>query len=238
MKLTADDKKMESLYGQQEKESVPGLEMIEEYFSSLNLGDYDLGGCEFAEDDFKTVLKRMEDGGKDLKEVVHQYLLEIREILDEGLEEDMDPMDKSVESWADVQEKYPMDREEMHEDEEIHFIEDCFKIYEKEGFSSVFWSPFTDNEERKGQKFEVVKRCSAEDRDLCTLPMWKIKFPDGKVIDAYPEEIIPSEMRANGCRWFDDKSSSLDSRIQSASTRAGDSHASPDTPVKTPDPER
>lgn len=135
MKLTADDKKMESLYGQQEKESVPGLEMIEEYFSSLNLGDYDLGGCEFAEDDFKTVLKRMEDGGKDLKEVVHQYLLEIREILDEGLEEDMDPMDKSVESWADVQEKYPMDREEMHEDEEIHFVEDCFKIYEKEGFS-------------------------------------------------------------------------------------------------------
>ena len=31
---------------------------------------------------------------------------------------------------------------------------------------------------------------------------------------------------------------SLSDQIQSASTRASDSHASPDTPVKTPNPER
>ena len=29
--------------------------------------------------------------------------------------------------------------------------------------------------------------------------MWNIKFSDGIIIGAYPEEIIPSEMKENGC---------------------------------------
>ena len=29
--------------------------------------------------------------------------------------------------------------------------------------------------------------------------MWNIKFSDGVTIGAYPEEIIPSEMKENGC---------------------------------------
>jgi hypothetical protein len=29
--------------------------------------------------------------------------------------------------------------------------------------------------------------------------MWNIKFSDGTVIGAYPEEIIPGEMKENGC---------------------------------------
>ena len=35
--------------------------------------------------------------------------------------------------------------------------------------------------------------------DLSSLPMWNIKFSDGVTIGAYPEEIIPSEMKENGC---------------------------------------
>ena len=31
------------------------------------------------------------------------------------------------------------------------------------------------------------------------LPAWRIQFKDGTVIDAYPDEIIPSEMRDDGC---------------------------------------
>lgn len=34
---------------------------------------------------------------------------------------------------------------------------------------------------------------------LLCLPMWNIEFQDGSIIAAYPDEIIPSEMEANGC---------------------------------------
>lgn len=40
---------------------------------------------------------------------------------------------------------------------------------------------------------------SWKDSDLSSLPMWNIKFSDGTVIGAYPEEIIPREMKENGC---------------------------------------
>ena len=46
---------------------------------------------------------------------------------------------------------------------------------------------------------KVVERCSTKDSDLSSLPMWNIKFQDGTIIGAYPEEIIPSEMKNNGC---------------------------------------
>ena len=130
--------------------------------------------------------------------------------------------DLPVACWKDVQSKYPMDREEMTEEEELRFVDDCFQLYEKEGFSPVYWSPFTDREERKGQPIEVMKRCTVEDCDLCALPMWKIKFSDGEVIHAYPEEIVPSEMRANGCRLFDGKKYSVDTLIQGAKYKVQD----------------
>lgn len=102
--------------------------------------------------------------------------------------------------WKDMEKKYPQDRESMTEEMERRFVEDCFSCYEEEGFSPVFWSPFGDHKERFGECFEVVGRCSAPDEaDLCALPMWNIKFQDGTIIGAYPEEIIPSQMRENGC---------------------------------------
>lgn len=128
--------------------------------------------------------------------------------------------------WKDVQKKYPMGRDEMTEEEELRFVDDCFNLYEKEGFSPVYWSPFTDHEDRKGQEIEVFERCTVEDCDLCVLPMWKIKFRDGEVIHAYPEEIVPSEMRANGCRLFDEKKISVDTLIQDAKYKLqGPSHS-------------
>lgn len=102
-------------------------------------------------------------------------------------------------SWDEIERKYPEDRSEMSEEREKLFVNDCFECFEKEGFAKKFWSPFGDDKERIGQRFKVVGRCSMKDSDLSSLPMWNIKFSDGTVIGAYPEEIIPREMKKNGC---------------------------------------
>lgn len=102
-------------------------------------------------------------------------------------------------SWDEIERKYPEDRSEMSEEREMLFVNDCFECFEKEGFAKKFWSPFGDYKERIGQSFKVVGKCSTKDSDLSSLPMWNIKFSDGTVIGAYPEEIIPREMKENGC---------------------------------------
>lgn len=102
-------------------------------------------------------------------------------------------------SWDEIERKYPEDRSEMSEEREMLFVNDCFECFEKEGFAKKFWSPFGDDKERIGQSFKVVGRCSTKDSDLSSLPMWNIKSSDGTVIGAYPEEIIPREMKENGC---------------------------------------
>ena len=107
-------------------------------------------------------------------------------------------------AWNKLNQKYPEDRSEMSEKRELEFVHDCFECYEQEGFAEKFWSPFGDHKERFGQNFEVVGRCSENDSDLSSLPMWNIKFEDGTVFGAYPEEIIPSEMKANGYRELDE----------------------------------
>lgn len=104
-------------------------------------------------------------------------------------------------TWEEMKVKYPEDRSDMSEEREKEFVEDCFSCYESEGFAKKFWTPFESHRKRKGQTFEVVRRLTEEDCDLCILPMWNIKFEDGIVTGAYPEEIIPREMRANGCPW-------------------------------------
>ena len=47
---------------------------------------------------------------------------------------------------------------------------------------------FVITKKREGQCFEVVGRCTEEQTDISALPMWNIKFEDGTVIGAYPEE--------------------------------------------------
>lgn len=102
--------------------------------------------------------------------------------------------------WEDIQTKYPnIDRDNMSEQEELSFVEDCFSCYENEGFSKKFWSPFSDYANRIGQNFNVVGRCTTALHHISKLPMWDIKFEDGTIISAYPEEIIPREMKGNGC---------------------------------------
>lgn len=103
-------------------------------------------------------------------------------------------------------------REEMTEDEHVTFVDYWFDKYEKEGFSKVFCSPYDGEEHNNGKPFEVVGRVKAylgngdikeDEADLETLPMWKIKFLDGKTMAAYAEEIIPSEITGNVWREKD-----------------------------------
>lgn len=118
----------------------------------------------------------------------------------------------TVESWEDMKKKYPIDRDEMTEEEETSFVNDCFALYEKEGFSPRYWSPFSDNVERVGLEIAVTGRieigmvhdASGLAHDLSSLPMWKARFADGEEFEVFPEEIIPSQMKANGCHWFDE----------------------------------
>lgn len=104
-----------------------------------------------------------------------------------------------IRTWDELRNKYTEEREEMSEEREKEFVSDCFTCYENEGFAKRFWSPFSSVKNRIGQQFEVIERCTADGRDLCTLPAWKIRFEDGAVMDVLPEEIIPREMRHNGC---------------------------------------
>lgn len=110
-------------------------------------------------------------------------------------------------TWDEMKTKYgdlsSIDRSTMTLEEETSFVNDCFECYEKEGFAKKFWSPFSDVSDKIGQEFEVVGRLSPKVCDLCTLPQWEIKFLDGYIINAAPEEIIVSEMRANGCSLED-----------------------------------
>ena len=105
-------------------------------------------------------------------------------------------------TFSDIQKKYPMPRENMDLETHRAFLNDCFSAYEAEGFSDKFWSPFEEQKNHCGKTFTVVERCTEENFDLECLPAWRIRFAEGTCIDAYPEEIIQSEMESNGCPWF------------------------------------
>lgn len=67
--------------------SVLNIKTIAEYFENhINLGDYDLFGCEFTEDDYKNIAERMSKNNEPLIIATHNYLMSIREILDDGLD--------------------------------------------------------------------------------------------------------------------------------------------------------
>ena len=66
------------------------IKTIREYMENINLDDYELGGVELVEEDFESVLETMKNDNKNLEDVVHEYLIGIREILDMELDDDDD----------------------------------------------------------------------------------------------------------------------------------------------------
>lgn len=111
-----------------------------------------------------------------------------------------------INTWDELFEKYPIEHwDELTDEQAVEFTNHCFNLYEKEGFAKRYWTPYSDDYLSKfvGKPFEVVRRLDMDDYDIETLPGWMIRFEDGVQIEAYPEEIIPSEMRANGCKLED-----------------------------------
>lgn len=107
------------------------------------------------------------------------------------------------ELWQNLYNRYPQKRENMNYETENAFVNECFDLYEKEGFSRVFWDCFKSNPKYNGKPFKVVDRVPVYDgkndgADIECLPMWRIEFEDGEQMAAYPEEIIPSEQFSNG----------------------------------------
>ena len=53
-----------------------------------------------------------------------------------------------------------------------------------------------------GLPIDIVGRIEEDSsHDLSVLPMWKAML-NGEEFEVFPEEVIPSEMKANGCNWF------------------------------------
>lgn len=105
-----------------------------------------------------------------------------------------------IKTWKDLYKTYPEHRCDMTEKNEREFVEHCFELYEKEGFANKFWSCGGDLKKYHGKSFNVLGRATENEVDLCCLPMWNIVFEDGYIIQAYPDEIIPREMKENGCK--------------------------------------
>lgn len=56
---------------------------------------------------------------------------------------------------------------------------------------ATFQSPYDQYKNRIGQTFQVIRAITKPDKDHDkeVLPMYAIKFPDGKEIEAWPEEV-------------------------------------------------
>lgn len=91
--------------------------------------------------------------------------------------------------WCDKWSKVPFTQ--ISDDEFREYIEDCFDMYETEGFhTDKFNAHYVSGMSHNGEPFEVVRRCTEGDVILFELlPAWDIKFADGTIIIAYPEEI-------------------------------------------------
>ena len=103
-------------------------------------------------------------------------------------------------TWEELHEYFGLndgarDRFDLTEEEEREFINACYNLYEKHGFTDVFYQDTFPAPDFHGGKFEVIGRCTEETHDLETLPMWKIRFlEDGFEWEGFPEEICKDEM--------------------------------------------
>ena len=96
--------------------------------------------------------------------------------------------------------------ENLTDEQFVEFKNDCFELYETYGFTERFNSPYDDEGEHNGMKFEVVRRAKpynwdvpdGEDKgevDIENLPVWLVRFENGDEAYCYPEEIALLEAR-------------------------------------------
>ena len=92
-----------------------------------------------------------------------------------------------------------VDVDTLSDAEFVQFKQDCFEMYEQTGFIDRFDSPYDDEGEHNGMKFEVIRRARERDEygnlevDLEAMPVWLIEFENGDTAYCYPEEICKVE---------------------------------------------
>lgn len=103
-----------------------------------------------------------------------------------------------VNSWEDFHKKYPIDRDDMDLVTEKEYLEDAYKLYEAEGFASVFSidDPYFMKEfaDCIGKPFEVIGRCiDSEEFEIWEdfLPAWTIRLSNGETFEAWAGVICP-----------------------------------------------
>lgn len=107
-------------------------------------------------------------------------------------------------TWDDVKKKYPglygggLSRNDLTEEQEREFVDDCYQAYEHGGFAEKIVSPYECENLRNGMRFEVLGRVpeikdDPNGVDLECLPMWRLRLENGDVMYAFPEEICLDE---------------------------------------------
>lgn len=106
-------------------------------------------------------------------------------------------------NFKDLHKAYGFDasnktRDDLNEDEERSFVNDCYDTYEHIGFAATFGTPYTGKRKHVGMKFTVLGRVKElsvdkDGADLECLPMWNIQLENGDIMAAYPEEICLAE---------------------------------------------
>ena len=82
---------------------------------------------------------------------------------------------------------------EMSDEQLSDFKNDCFSLYENNGFIEYFNSPYDDEGEHNGMKFKVIRRANLNECDLEAMPIWLVEFENGDKAYCYPEEICIME---------------------------------------------
>lgn len=79
--------------------------------------------------------------------------------------------------------------EDLTDAELAEFKNDCFNMYETTGFKEKFDSPYDEQREHNGMTFKVLRRATANECDLESIPLWLVEFENGDTAYCYPEEI-------------------------------------------------
>ena len=64
-------------------------------------------------------------------------------------------------------------------------------------FRDTFTTPYDQYKSREGHAFKVLEVITEPENTGCdeeTLPMYKIQFDDGEIIEAWPEEVLNGNM--------------------------------------------
>ena len=91
------------------------------------------------------------------------------------------------EKWGDTVNRCRLD-EKKHQE----FVNDCFEMYEQEGFLEVLDSTYEELG-KNGMKFKVIRRATNQECDPETMPVWLVRFENGETAYCYPEEICRIE---------------------------------------------